>query len=76
MLVKRSVIDMYNDYGVEEKDVSLDKSVKVVCMYEKECFDGGAFIGAKYEDGRYSVVGLGVDKFCSYREMFATIMRG
>ena len=76
MLVRRSLLEMYNDYGIEESDVSLDENAKVVCCYEKECFDGGAYIGAKYDDGRYSVVGCGIDKFCTYNEMFDIVVKG
>ena len=59
--------------GMEVTMISL-KDEDVVAVYEK--INEGCFVGCKYKDGTYSVVGAGIDRFVSYADMFRIVMRG
>lgn len=61
--------------GMEVTMISL-KDEDVVAVYGKMSEDGGCFVGCKYKDGTYSVVGAGIDRFVSYADMFRIVMGG
>ena len=75
MFRKFSVSEWEEESGMEVSMISL-KETKVVAVYEKMSEDGGCFVGCKYEDGSYSVVGAGIDRFVSYADMFRIVMGG
>ena len=72
MFIKMSVNEYLEMSGCEVEDISMsDKDV--VCVYMRSDGEGGS-IGCKYEDGSYSVVGLGRDCMCDYKYMFSRVM--
>lgn len=72
MFIKVSVSEYLEMSGCEIEDISMSDK-EVVCVYMRSDGEGGS-IGCKYEDGSYSVVGLGRDCMCDYRYMFSRVM--
>ena len=74
MFIKVSVNEYLEMSGCEIEDISMSDK-EVVCVYMRSDGEGGS-VGCKYEDGSYSVVGLGRDCMCDYRYMFNRVMCG
>lgn len=60
-------------YDEEVENVTLKSNVNVKYIVENDDVDS-CFIGCIYEDGTCSIVGCGIDHFCSYDEMINTIL--
>lgn len=56
--------------------VSLKDDVEFVYMGFDENDDESCYVGCEYEDSTFSVIGLGVDKFCDCDEMIRIILSG
>lgn len=72
MFIKMSVNEYLEMSGCEVEDISMSDK-EVVCVYMRSDGEGGS-VGCKYEDGSYSVVGLGRDCMCDYKYMFSRVM--
>lgn len=63
MIMKYLKSDFEKMFDENVEDVSLKNDVKYVYVSDNE------FVGCEYDDGMYSIVGLGMDRFCDYYEM-------
>ena len=67
-MIKRYDVSELSNEEVEE--VSLEENVISVYRNDDEEVP---FVGCVYDDGKCSVVGVRVDKFCSFGEMFRMV---
>lgn len=62
------VDDIIEDFALK------DGVVKVYIGFEDELNENLPIVGCEYDDGTYSIVGLGVDTFCSYEVMIRNVL--
>lgn len=67
-IIRMSTHEFEDKYGTDLEDVSLKTRDEVECVYVSED-DENPFVGCKYTDGKYSIVGCGKDAFCTYETM-------
>lgn len=67
-IIRMSTHEFEDKYGTDLEDVSLKSRDEVECVYVSED-DENPFVGCKYTDDKYSIVGCGKDVFCTYETM-------
>ena len=68
MLVRYSVKEYEDVFGGSIEDIKIYER-KVLCVYMNDEYDDCGYVGCGYDDGSYSIVGLGRDCMCSYEFM-------
>ena len=74
-LFKLTANELEDDWGMEVDEVTLKSRDDVKYIYVNESEDA-AFVGCEYNDGTWSVVGCGMDCFCTYDEMISMVVNG
>lgn len=71
---KEEFIRQYDDI-FEDIALPTGSPVKrVYSGYNQDTLEETPYIGCEYENGTYSIVGLGKDRFCSFEEMIRAVL--